>query len=71
MRATRRLAVIGFIAAAFSGRVLQSLLFDVPPFHPATFAATAGIMAVVCLVACWLPARRASRTDPMEALRAE
>jgi predicted permease len=63
--------VIGFIAAALSARALQSVLFDVPPLHPATFAVTAGIMAVVCLIACWLPARRASRTDPMEALRSE
>lgn len=63
--------VIGAIAAALSGRAIQSLLFDVPALDPATFGATAGIMTVVCLFACWLPARRASRTDPMEALRAE
>jgi predicted permease len=63
--------VIGLIGAGFAGRALQSLLFDVPPLHPATFAATAAIMTVVCLVACWLPARRASRTEPMEALRTE
>jgi predicted permease len=63
--------VIGLISAALSGRALQSLLFDVPALDPATFGATAAIMTVVCLVACWLPARRASRTDPMEALRTE
>jgi len=63
--------IIGLIGAALSGRALRSLLFDVPPLHPATFAGTAAIMALVCLVACWLPARRASRTDPMEALRSE
>ena len=63
--------VIGLVGAALSGRALQSVLFDVPPLHPATFAATAGVMTVVCLVACWLPARRASRTDPMDALRSE
>lgn len=63
--------VIGLIAAALAGRALQSLLYDVPALHPATFVATAAIMTVVCLVACWLPARRASRTDPMEALRSE
>ena len=63
--------VIGLIGAALSGRALQSLLFDVSALNPATFAGAAAIMTVVCLVACWLPARRASRTDPMEALRAE
>jgi ABC-type antimicrobial peptide transport system permease subunit len=63
--------IIGIIGAAISGRALRSVLFDVPPLHPAAFAATAGIMAFVCLVACWLPARRASRTNPMEALRTE
>ncbi|HKP02923.1 MAG TPA: ABC transporter permease [Chthoniobacterales bacterium] len=63
--------VLGFIGAALTGRAMQSVLFDVPPLHPAMFAATAAIMTIICLVACWLPARRASRTDPMEALRAE
>ena len=63
--------VIGLIGAAVSGRALQSVLYDVPALHPATFAVSAAIMTVVCLIACWLPARRASRTDPMEALRSE
>jgi len=63
--------VVGLIGAALSARVLQSLLFDVPALNPSTFAATAAIMTIVCLLACWLPARRASRTDPMEALRTE
>jgi ABC-type antimicrobial peptide transport system permease subunit len=63
--------VFGLIGAALCGRALQSVLFDVPALHPATLFTTAAIMAVVSLIACWLPARRASRTDPMEALRAE
>jgi predicted permease len=63
--------VFGLIGAVLSGRALQSILFDVPPLHLATFLVTAAIMTVVSLIACWLPARRASRTDPMEALRAE
>ena len=64
-------SVFGLIGAALCGRALQSILFNVPPLHLATLLTTAAIMTVVCLVACWLPARRASRTDPMEALRAE
>jgi putative ABC transport system permease protein len=63
--------IIGVIGAALSARALQSLLYDVPALHPGTFAVTSAIMTFVCLVACWLPARRASRTDPVEALRAE
>lgn len=63
--------LIGLVAAALSGRALQSVLYQVPAIHPATLALSAAIMAIVCLAACWLPARRASRTDPIEALRAE
>jgi predicted permease len=63
--------VIGVIGAVFSARALQSLLYDVPVLNPATYIGTTAIMIIVCLIACWLPARRASRTDPMEALRAE
>jgi predicted permease len=63
--------VLGLIGAALTGRALQSILFEMPPFHPATLLVTAAIMTVISLIACWLPARRASRTDPMEALRTE
>lgn len=63
--------LLGAVGAALCGRALQSVLFDVPPLHPATLFATAAMMTVVSLVACWLPARRASRIDPMEALRSE
>ena len=63
--------LLGLLGAALAGRALQSVLFDVPPLHPATFAATGAVMTIVCLVACWLPVRRASRVDPMIALRSE
>jgi putative ABC transport system permease protein len=70
-----RLAVVGFavgIAGALAaGRVLSSLLHDVQPGDPAIFAATAGFLALVALLACYLPARRAARLDPMKALRYE
>jgi putative ABC transport system permease protein len=70
-----RLAVVGFAAgmagALAAGRVLASLLHEVKPGDPAIFAATAGFLAVVALAACYLPARRAARLDPMTALRYE
>jgi putative ABC transport system permease protein len=71
----KRLAVAGFavgIAGALAaGRVLASLLHEVKPGDPAIFAVTAGFLALVALLACYIPARRAARLDPMTALRYE
>jgi putative ABC transport system permease protein len=70
-----RLALIGValgLAAALAlTRVIQSLLYDVRPTDPATFAAVSLILIAVALLACWLPARRATQIHPMEALRCE
>jgi ABC-type antimicrobial peptide transport system permease subunit len=70
-----RLAVVGFAAgiagALAAGRVLSSLLHEVKPGDPAIFATTAGFLALVALLACYIPARRAARLDPMRALRYE
>jgi len=51
--------------------VLSSLLFGVTPFDPVTYAAVIAGLGGVTFLATWLPARRATRIDPMMALRAE
>jgi ABC-type antimicrobial peptide transport system permease subunit len=69
------LAVIGVgvgLAGAFAvTRVLRSWLFDISPTDPLTFVATALLLTAVALIACYLPARRAAKVDPMVALRYE
>jgi ABC-type antimicrobial peptide transport system permease subunit len=70
-----RLALVGFAVgvggALACGRILAGLLYEVKPADPAVLAATAGLLAAVALAACYLPARRAARLDPMAALRHE
>ncbi len=63
--------ILGLIGAWWAGRAMQSVLFDVPTLHTATLLGTALIMGIVSLVACLIPARRATKVDPMVALRAE
>jgi ABC-type antimicrobial peptide transport system permease subunit len=55
-------------ALALTG-VLERLLFDIAPADPGTFAAVAALMTIVALGACWLPAQRAMRVSPLDALR--
>jgi putative ABC transport system permease protein len=62
---------LGWLAAALGTRVLSSVLYGVAATDVATFVGTATLLVVVALVANWLPARRASRTQPMTALRHE
>jgi putative ABC transport system permease protein len=62
---------IGLGIALAAGRIIQTLLYGVSPRDPAVFVTTTILLIGVALCACWVPARRASRVNPMEALRAE
>lgn len=62
---------IGLVAAVVFNRVLKNQLFQVGAFDPLTFTATALVLLAAALLACYIPARRATRVDPMNALRYE
>jgi ABC-type antimicrobial peptide transport system permease subunit len=75
LRQTGRLALAGLalnlILSLALTRLLTGLLHDEAPHDPATFLTTSLVLAAVALAGCYLPARRATRIDPMEALRHE
>jgi len=64
-------AALGVALALAATRYLSSMLFHVPPNDPATIVAVTTLLALVALAACYIPARRATRVDPMVALRYE
>jgi predicted permease len=63
--------VAGFVAALATAQLVRSLLFGVTPHDPVTLLAAPAFLVLTAMVACWLPARRAARVDPMIALRAD
>ena len=75
LRQSARLALIGGVVglalALGVGMVLQSLLIGIRPIDPVAFGTAVSTLVVVLLAASWVPARRASRLDPMRALRSE
>jgi ABC-type antimicrobial peptide transport system permease subunit len=64
-------AAIGVIAALAGTRLIASLLYGITPRDPSVFAGTTLLLLIVSALACWLPARRAARLSPLEALRAD
>jgi len=62
---------LGMLAALGLNQWMSALLYDVRPADPATFGAIAALLMVVALLACYIPARRATKVDPMVALKCE
>jgi predicted permease len=71
LRLTTAGVVLGVVAAAASTRVLAHLLYGVSPVDPGSFIVIVMLVIAIAFVASWVPARRAVRVDPMEALRAD
>jgi len=63
--------VVGFIGVFGLGHLLQSLLFGIGAHDTTTIIGVAAVLSAVALLACWIPARRAARVDPIIALRSE
>ena len=60
---------LGLLLAGLVARLMQSILFEVSPFDPLIFGTATALLAGAALIACYLPARRAAKVDPMIALR--
>jgi ABC-type antimicrobial peptide transport system permease subunit len=64
-------AAVGLVLSLAVGKLLSSLLYGVPGFDPVVLSAAPALLAAVAFLACYIPARRAARLDPMVALRDE
>jgi ABC-type antimicrobial peptide transport system permease subunit len=71
MRVIAVAVLVGLAGSLASAGLLRSSLYGVGPYDVVTFAVVTGVLTVVALAACYVPARRASRLDPMVALRAD
>lgn len=68
---TIRGLLIGFAGVVSTTRFMHALLFEIEPLDPATLASVTGTLLIVCLLACHVPARRATKADPTTVLREE
>jgi ABC-type antimicrobial peptide transport system permease subunit len=64
-------AALGFLLALAIGRVFSAMLYQVSPVDPVAFTLAPAMLVATALFACWLPARRAAKVDPLLALRSE
>jgi putative ABC transport system permease protein len=64
-------ALVGLAGAVVAGRAIKAQLFEVSPVDPWTLAVATGLLALAALLASWIPARKAARVNPVEALRAD
>jgi putative ABC transport system permease protein len=64
-------AAIGIVGALLCTRVLQTLLYDLEPSDPTTYAVIVVLLVLTAMTASWFPARRAARIDPVVALRSD
>jgi ABC-type antimicrobial peptide transport system permease subunit len=62
---------VGIVLAAGLAQLLKGLLLGISPFDPATYALVVGLLVAICLLASFVPARRATTVDPLVALRAD
>jgi ABC-type antimicrobial peptide transport system permease subunit len=71
VRTTTIGVAIGLLLAAGIGKLVSGLLYRVSPFDPAVMIVAAAVLSTAAMLACYFPARRATRVAPTEALRAE
>jgi ABC-type antimicrobial peptide transport system permease subunit len=62
---------LGLVGAVMVGQAMASLLFGIGPANPLVLFGTAAVLAAIAMLACLVPARRAARVSPMEALRCD